>query len=360
MTKNLKIAQVAPLYESVPPRLYGGTERVVSYLTEGLARAGHDVTLFASGDSHTSAKLMPWGESSIRLDEFFREPVAAHMGMLDLLQSMQDEFDIIHFHCEFFHFPLLRHLRPSCLTTLHGRLDLKEVQSLYRRFPEASLVSISHNQRRPLPEAMWLGNVYHGLPENMYRPNFQKGEYLAFLGRISPEKGVGRAIEIAKRCGVKLKIAAKIDEDDLQYFREEIAPLLDHPLVEFVGEIGESQKSEFLGGAKALLFPISWPEPFGMVMIEAMACACPVMAFGHGSVTEIVEEGASGIIVHSVDEAVRNFNRVLPLDRRDVRRSFERRFGQEAMTENYLKLYFKLLIDKAPEMDNERNFSMFL
>lgn len=350
----LRIAQVAPLFESVPPRLYGGTERVVSYLTEELVSMGHDVTLFASGDSLTSARLIPWGAKALRLDPELKEPVAAHAGMLDLVQCMQDEFDIIHFHCDFMHFPLLRHLSLPCLTTLHGCLDQKEVLSLYARFKDAALVSISNSQRAPQKalssELNFVDTVYHGLDLNLYPPSFEEGAYFAFLGRVSPEKGLEDAIEIALRLRTKLKIAAKIDPADQAYFEQLIAPKLEHPLIEFIGEIGESQKAQFLGGARALLFPIHWAEPFGMVMIEAMACATPVIAFDNGSVREVIDEGVSGFIANNTEEAVSKIKKLNTLDRRLVRRCFERRFSQEKMAASYLGIYRELINrHKAPK-----------
>ena len=339
----LRIAQVSPLYESVPPKLYGGTERVVSYLTEGLVRRGHEVSLFASGDSKTNAKLIACGDRALRLDPLIKEPAAAHACMLDKVLAMQDQFDLIHFHSDFIHFPLLRDLKVAALTTLHGRLDQKEIISLYRRFMGANLVSISNAQRLPLPENNWIDTVYHGLPLDCYAPNYSQGSYYAFLGRVSPEKGLEKAIAIAIASKTQLKIAAKVDSADKEFFETKISPWLDHELIEYIGEIGETQKGKFLGGAKALLFPIDWPEPFGMVMIEAMACATPVLAFRAGSVEEVIDHGVSGLIVSSVEEAMESIKLLNSLSRIKVRAAFERRFGQLCMVDNYLCIYKKIL-----------------
>lgn len=346
MKNTLKIAQLAPLYESVPPKLYGGTERVVSYLADGLVQAGHEVTLFASGDSTTEATLISPLKKALRLDEIHRDPAAAHGIMLDMIQCSQNDFDLIHFHCEFAHFPLLRHLRVPTLTTLHGRLDQAEASSICKRFLDTPLCSISYAQRAPLPWNHWSGNVYHGLPLELLRPCYEPENYLAFLGRISPEKGVEKAVEISLKLGIPLKIAAKIDEKDKSYFEEIVSPLLNNPLVEYVGEIEESDKSGFLGRSRALLFPIDWPEPFGMAMIEAMACGSPVLAFDRGSVPEVVDDGLTGYLVNCVEGAVNRADEVFALDRRAVRARFERRFSSRRMVEDYVEVYRNLIGEK--------------
>jgi glycosyltransferase involved in cell wall biosynthesis len=340
----MKIAQIAPLIESVPPRLYGGTERIVSYLTEELVAQGHDVTLFASADSVTSARLVPCCEQALRLNPAVRDPIPYCMIMLDKLRRMTPQFDVLHFHIDQFHFPIF-HERPlHALTTLHGRQDLPDLKVLYDAFPEMPLVSISQAQRRPIPDAHFVGTVLHGIPRDLFAPTLlPRGGYLAFLGRISPEKRVDRAISIARAVGLPLKIAAKVDRADESYFRQDIAPLLDQPGIEFIGEIDEKQKGRFLGEAHALLFPIDWPEPFGLVMIEAMACGTPILAFRHGSVAEVVEDGVTGYMVQSVDEAIRNIGRVLGLDRARVRRRFEERFTAHRMARDYIKIYEKLM-----------------
>jgi glycosyltransferase involved in cell wall biosynthesis len=339
----MRIAQVAPLYESVPPRLYGGTERVVSWLTERLVHMGHDVTLFASGDSITTARLVAPCKKALRLDAGCVDSMAHHILMLEQVLSRADEFDLIHFHIDYLHFPASRRLSVPCVTTLHGRLDLPDLVPLYKEFTEIPVVSISDAQRDPLPWANWMGTVHHGLPANSLSMGDGRGEYLAFLGRISPEKGIDRAIEIAIRSGKRLKVAAKIDRADRVYFEKKIEPLLHHPLVEFVGEIGHSDKGEFLGNATALLVPIEWPEPFGLVMIEAMACGTPVIAHPYGSVPEIVLDGVSGFQVHGIDEAVAAVGRLDDLDRTDCRRHFERNFTDERMASDYVDIYEQLV-----------------
>ncbi|MCP1470556.1 glycosyltransferase involved in cell wall biosynthesis [Sphingobium sp. OAS761] len=340
----MKIAQIAPLAESVPPKLYGGTERIVSYLTEELVRQGHDVTLFASGDSVTSAELVPITDVALRLNPDVRDTIPYHMILLDEVQRRADEFDALHFHIDVIHMPLVRDFVGRTVTTLHGRLDLPDLPPLYRRFADHSLVSISDHQRAPMPPVNWAGTIYHGLPGNLLRPKFASDDgYLAFLGRISPEKRPDRAIRIAARAGLPLKIAAKIDNVDRGYWDAEIAPLVaDNPNVEFVGEISEQQKAEFLGNARALLFPIDWPEPFGLVMIEAMACATPVIAFRCGSVPEVVEHGVSGFIVDSEDEAVEAVRHLGNLSRIGVRAAFDTRFTAERMAMDYVNLYHAL------------------
>jgi glycosyltransferase involved in cell wall biosynthesis len=338
----MRIAQVAPLYESVPPRLYGGTERVVSWLTEKLVSLGHDVTLFASGDSVTNARLVPVCRKALRLDSECVDPLAHHALMVEQVFSRADEFDLIHFHIDYLHFPLSRRVRVPCVTTLHGRQDLPDLVPLYKEFSEIPLISISNAQRQPLPWVNWMGTVYHGLPANSLALNRSGEGYLAFLGRVSPEKGVDRAIQMAIRSGKKLKIAAKVDRGDRDYFERRIKPLLDHPLIEFIDEIGASEKQEFLGNAAALLFPIEWPEPFGIVMIEAMACGTPVIGHPYGSVPEIVPDGVAGFLVRSLDEAVQAVNRLGEIDRSECRRHFELNFTDERMARDYVRIYHQL------------------
>jgi glycosyltransferase involved in cell wall biosynthesis len=340
----VKIAQIAPLMESVPPRLYGGTERIVSYLTDELARLGHEVSLFASADSITAAKLVGCASTALRLDRNVRDPIPYYMLMLDRVRELAEDFDILHFHIDQFHFPLFRRMADRTVTTLHGRQDLPDLKPLYLGFGEMPLVSISNDQRRPIANANFVATVHHGIPANLHTPIYNpRGGYVAFLGRISPEKGPDRAIRIARTLGIPLKIAAKVDKVDDAYFREAIAPLLDDPGVEFIGEINERNKTEFLGEAQALLFPIDWPEPFGLVMIEAMACGTPVLAFRHGSVSEIVDHGVTGAVVDTMDEAIRMLPQVLALDRHAVRRRFEQRFSSTRMATDYAALYRSLL-----------------
>ena len=338
----LRIAQVAPLYESVPPALYGGTERVVSYLTEELVREGHEVTLFASGDSSTSATLVAPCERALRLDPNCQDSLAYHIIMLDEVFRRTNDFDVVHFHIDYLHFPVSRRTRLPNLTTLHGRLDLPEHVAVYRQFPDMPLISISNDQRRPLPDMSWRGTVYHGLPKELYPFSEGPGKYLAFIGRVSPEKGVDRAIECAIRAGMPLRIAAKVDKVDQQYFESKIKPMIDHPLVEFIGEIGEGEKAEFLGGALALMFLIDWPEPFGLAMIEALACGTPVVAFRRGSVPEVIDHGVSGFIVNSMEEAVASLPKVMDLNRRECRRIMEQRFSAGRMARDYLAQYESL------------------
>lgn len=336
----MKIAQVAPLYESVPPQLYGGTERVVAYLTNELVSQGHEVTLFASGDSETLAELRPVCARALRLEgKRVSDPVAHHMRMLEMVAQEALEFDIVHYHVDYMHFPITRRLRIPSVTTLHGRVDIADAHPLYREFAEMPLVSISNAQREPIPWANWVATVYHGLPEDLYVPQKVTGKYLAFLGRICPEKRLDRAIEIARRAGMPLRIAAKVDAGDLAYFEAEIRKLLDDPLIEFIGEIGEREKSEFLGNAYALLFPIDWPEPFGLAMIEAMACGTPVIAYRMGSVPEVIQDGVTGCIVADFDGAMTAVERVGSVDRRNCRQVFERRFSARRMTADYLAVY---------------------
>jgi glycosyltransferase involved in cell wall biosynthesis len=343
----MRIAQVAPLYESVPPRMYGGTERIVSYLTEALVDLGHDVSLYASGDSVTGARLRPCCERALRLDKRSVDPIAHHVCMAEVVFQEAGDYDIVHSHIDYLAFPLLRRLSTTHLTTLHGRLDLPDLRNLFREFREEPLVSISDSQRTPLAWANWLSTVYHGLPENLYQGVEQEGKYLAFLGRVSPEKGLPRAIEIACRAGLPLKVAAKVDKVDRDYFDEVIRPALRWGDIEFVGEIGEADKNEFLGGALALLFPIDWPEPFGIVMIEAMACGTPVIAYPRGSVREVIEDGKTGYIVRDVHEAVDAVKRITKLSRRTCRDEFERRFTAERMARDYLAAYRKAVFAGA-------------
>ena len=345
----MRIAQVAPLYESVPPKYYGGTERVVSYLTEELIRQGHEVTLFASGDSETKARLVAACRRSLRLDEECIDQMAHQILMLERVFQRAAEFDIIHFHVDYLHFPLSRRQPITHVTTLHGRLDIPDLIPLYKEFQDMPVISISNEQRKPLPWANWQATVYHGLPADLYRFRPEPGNYLAFMGRISPEKRVDRAIEIAKRIQIPLKIAAKVDPVDKDYFESVIAPLLGDPLVEFVGEIGDAQKNEFLGNAYALLLPIDWPEPFGLVMIEAMACGTPVIAYRGGAVPEIMEEGHTGFIVEELEDAVEAVQRVPELSRKRCREVFEQRFTVTRMARDYLQAYKRLIGGKQNE-----------
>lgn len=343
MERPMKIAQVAPLYESVPPKYYGGTERVVSYLTEELVQQGHEVTLFASGDSVTKARLLAASRRALRLDKRCIDQFAYSVILLEKVFKHAREFDIVHFHIDYLHFPLSRREKITQVTTLHGRLDIPDLVPLYEEFRDMPVVSISDAQRQPLPWLNWQATVYHGLPENLYTYREQPGKYLAFLGRISPEKRVDRAIEIAKRVGMPIKIAAKVDMVDQKYFEDHIRFLLNDPLVEYVGEIGDGEKDEFLGNAYALLFPIDWPEPFGLVMIEAMACGTPIIAYSYGSVPEVMEQGKTGFIVGSLEEAVRAVEHVSTLERRRCRQVFEERFSVSRMVRDYLGVYARLL-----------------
>jgi len=345
----MRIAQISPLIESVPPRLYGGTERIVSYLTEELVQMGHEVTLFASGDSTTGAELCGCSSQALRLDPTVKDIIPYYMLMLDRVRRQADEFDILHFHIDAYHFPLFAPIAGRTVTTLHGRQDISDLKPLYAGFPEMPLVSISDAQRKAVEHANFAGTVYHGLPTHLLKANYNpNGNYLAFLGRISPEKRPDRAIRIARALGIPLKIAAKVDKADAGYFREHIAPLLEQGGgVEFIGEINERQKGPFLSNALGLLFPIDWPEPFGLVMIEAMACGTPVLAFRNGSVPEIVEDGVTGCIVDSEEEAVKVLPSLLSIDRRGVRRRFEERFSASRMAKNYLAVYRSMLRQPA-------------
>jgi glycosyltransferase involved in cell wall biosynthesis len=340
---GMRIAQIAPLMESVPPRLYGGSERVASYLTEELVAQGHDVTLFASGQSITAARLVRCCEEPLRMSATVKDVIPYYMIMLDKVRNMASEFDILHFHIDQFHFPVFRDLAHRTVTTLHGRQDLPDLCNLYRAFPDMPLVSISNAQRAPVPDANFVETVYHGVPRDLTATLEPRGGYLAFLGRISPEKRVDRAIAIARAAGLRLKIAAKIDRVDEAYFRAEIAALLAQPGVEFIGEIDDRRKGAFLGQARALLFPIDWPEPFGLSMIEAMACGTPVLAFARGAVAEVIDEGVTGAIVHSMEEATAGLETVLALDRAKVRRRFEERFTVARMARDYVEVYQRLI-----------------
>ena len=339
----MRIAQVAPLYERVPPLYYGGTERVVSYLTEELVDQGHEVTLFASGDSLTKAKLISPCVQSLRLNRDCRDYLVYHVLELEQVFQRAHLFDIVHFHIDYFPYPFLRRQDVAHVTTLHGRLDMPDLAPLYREFCDMPAVSISDAQRTPLAWIDWRGTVYHGLPRNLYRFNKQQGKYLAFLGRISPEKRLDRAIEIAKRAKMPLKIAAKIDAVDRCYMEKEIRPLLDHPLVEFLGEIDDASKSDFLGNAYALLFPIDWPEPFGLVMTEAMACGTPTVAFRRGSVPEVLDDQISGYVVDDVEQAVEALKAIRHFDRARCRRVFEERFSVRHMAQDYVKIYQRVI-----------------
>ncbi|WP_027795233.1 glycosyltransferase family 4 protein [Paraburkholderia acidipaludis] len=343
----MRIAQIAPLHEAVPPKLYGGTERVVSYLTEALVEQGHDVTLFASGDSITSAKLEAFWPQALRLDPTIRDVMAPHMLLLEEVRRRAHEFDVLHFHIDYYPFSLFQRQEVPFVTTMHGRLDLPELQPIFNAFSDVPVVSISDNQRIPLQQACWQQTVYHGLPEDVLKPipNVEPG-YLAFLGRVSPEKGLDKAIRIAGQAGMKLKVAAKIDKADRAYYEEVIKPLMALPHVEYIGEIGEHEKREFLGNAHALVFPIDWPEPFGLVMIEAMACGTPVIAFKRGSVPEVIDNGVSGFVVEDEISAVAAIKRLSTLPREKVRAAFEARFSSKVMARNYVAVYEELLRQK--------------
>jgi len=346
----VKIAQVAPLFESVPPRRYGGTERVVSYLTEALIDQGHDVTLFASGDSVTRARLVPVVESALRLDPGRPDWLMHHVMLIDRVFEQAGTFDAIHFHIDFLHYPLARRCATPCVTTLHGRLDLDDLLPLHAQFGTHPLVSISDTQRAPLSKANWCATVHHGLPDSLYAFHPEPQDYFAFVGRISPEKRLDRAIEIALACNTRLRVAAKVDAVDRAYFAREIEPLLSHPLIEYVGEIGDADKNDFIGNARALLFPIDWPEPFGLVMIEAFACGTPVIATRRGSVPEIMQHGVTGWIVDDPAEAIEAARRIDQIDRRRCREAFERRFTAAKMATRYVQVY-QALIDARSTLD---------
>lgn len=349
----MRIAQVAPLFESVPPAKYGGTERIVSYLTEELVREGHDVTLFASGDSCTRARLIAPCKRSLRLDPECTDPIANHMVMIEQVAQRQLDFDVIHFHISYLHFSIVRRMATPSLTTLHGRLDLPELPLLFRTFCDTPLVSISQVQRTPLPPLNWLATVHHGLPADLYRYRDTPEPYLAFVGRVSPEKGLDSAIEIAKKAGMPLRIAAKVDRVDREYFESVIKPLLPHPLIDLSDEIDDQGKQELIGNASAVLFPINWPEPFGLVMIEAMACGTPVIAFPRGSVPEVIEPGVNGVIVEDIDQAVEAVHNIGTLRRSRCRESFERRFTADRMARNYLAIYRSLQTRRPLLTENE-------
>jgi glycosyltransferase involved in cell wall biosynthesis len=344
----MKIAQVAPLYESVPPKYYGGTERVISFLTEELVRLGHEVVLYASGDSVSRARIVPQCRRALRLQGNVIDHIAHHVLMTERIYQEAKGVDIVHSHIDYLPFPLLRRMKTPVLTTLHGRLDLEDLVPLYREFNDVPVISISNAQRRPLPRINWLGTVYHGIPEDLYTYREAPGKYLAFLGRISPEKRVDRAIEIAKRTGMELRIAAKVDAVDKAYFDGVVKPLLGHPLVEYIGEIDESEKDDFLGNAYALVFPVDWPEPFGLVMVEAMACGTPVIAHFNGSVPEVMWQGVTGFIVKDTHEATRAVEKVDSLSRLSCREVFEERFTATRMAEEYLKAYKRLILKGKP------------
>lgn len=344
----MRIAQIAPLIESVPPKLYGGTERIVSYLTEELVAQGHDVTLFASGDSESSARFVPCVPRALRLNSKVRDVTPYYMMMLDKVRRREHDFDILHFHIDQFHFPIFHERPRRTVTTLHGRQDLSDLQALYRGFADMPLVSISQSQKKPIPFADTVGTVLHGLPDDLHAPTLiPRGGYLAFLGRISEEKGLDSAIAIARAVGLPLKIAAKVDATDQEYFDQRIKPLLQGDNVEFVGEIDETSKTRFLGDALALLFPIRWPEPFGLVMIEAFACGTPVLAFRHGAVPEVVEDGVTGFIVETVEEAICSVSKLLALNRRRIRHRFEERFTASRMAAEYVTIYKSLVSEEA-------------
>ncbi|MGI9437509.1 MAG: glycosyltransferase family 4 protein [Geminicoccaceae bacterium] len=345
----MKIAQIAPLYETIPPKAYGGTERIVAYLTNALVEQDHDVTLFASAEAVTEATLVACRSQALWLDQRPGSDMAAHINLLRQVQARADEFDILHFHLDLLHFPLFADHAERTVTTVHGRLDFTDLDPCYQHFSDFPIVSIAAHQQTPLPSGRWAGMVHHGLPLDLYRlTTCPRGDYLAFLGRVSPEKGLIDAIEIAQRSGLRLKIAAKINEQDRTYFREEIVPRLDDPLVEFLGEIDDTAKQELLGHARALLFPIDWPEPFGLAMIEAMACGTPVIAYPNGSVPEVVDDGVTGLIVAGIDQAATAVREISRLDRLEIRQQFERRFSAAVMANGYAQIYRALLRRNAP------------
>ncbi len=346
----MHIAQVAPLTEAIPPKLYGGTERVVSWLTEELIALGHEVTLFASGDSATSARLEAVWPRALRLDVAVRDPNALHMMMLERIFERACDFDFLHFHLDYYPFSLFSRQSTPFVTTLHGRLDLPEHQPVFDTFSSVPVVSISNAQRRPLPQANWVRTVHHGLPAGLFQPKPVKPSYFAFLGRIAPEKGVDRAIGVARHCGVPLKVAAKVDKVDQDYFDEQIEPMMKSANVEFIGEISDREKSDFLSGAIALLVPIDWPEPFGLVMIEAMACGTPVIAFNRGSVPEVIDDGLTGFVVEDINGAIGAVDRLGHLSREKIRRRFEERFTARRMAQDYLAVYRSLSDAVAPHL----------
>lgn len=335
----MKIAQISPLYESVPPTMYGGTERVVHYITEELVSMGHEVTLFASGDSATRANLVAPVKKALRLDNECVDPLAPHFAMMELVDKKSRQFDVIHNHIDYLFYPLMKRKKKNSITTLHGRLDIPELQPLYRHYPGIQVVSISDAQRKPLPHANWIKTVYHGLPLDLFRFSSPAEGYLTFVGRISPEKRIDRAIDIAIKAGIPFKFAAKVDKSDKEYFETQIKPLMEHPLVEFLGEIGDNEKQELLGHALGLIYPIDWPEPFGLAMIEAMACGTPVIAWRNGSVPEVVDHNVTGFVVDSIDEAVDAVHKLPQLSRETCRKTFEERFSSRRMAEDYLEIY---------------------
>jgi glycosyltransferase involved in cell wall biosynthesis len=345
----MRIAQIAPLTEAVPPKLYGGTERVVHWLTEELVALGHDVTLFASGDSRTSAKLEAGWPRALRLDGAIRDANALHVTMLERVRRQAPDFDLLHFHLDYYPFSLFSRQSVPFITTLHGRLDLPELQPVFNTFSSVPVISISNAQRRPVPQANWVRTIYHGIPENLLVPKRVPPSYLAFLGRIAPEKAVDRAIRIAQQCGLPLKIAAKVDRADRDYYEEKIRPLIVAPHVEYIGEITDSEKSDFLSGAHALLATIDWPEPFGLVMTEAMACGTPVVAFNRGSVPELIDVGVTGFVVEDEVGAIGAIEQVSDLSREKVRKRFEQRFTARRMAQEYLEVY-RLLRDATPRL----------
>jgi glycosyltransferase involved in cell wall biosynthesis len=347
----MRIAQVAPLIESVPPKHYGGTERIVSYLTEELVRAGHDVTLFASGDSITRARLIPACRGSLRLNKHCVDHLAHHLVMMDQVLEHARNFDVIHFHTDYLHFPVARYVPVPHVTTLHGRLDIPDLIPVYDRFRDIPVISISNAQRKPLPWANWAGTIYHGLPPDLFRFQPNPGTYLAFLGRISPEKRADRAIEIAKRAGMPLKIAAKVDRVDKRYFKRVVEPLLDASHVEWVGEISDREKDDFLGNAYALLFPIDWPEPFGLVMIEAIACGTPVIAYDGGAVPEVIKDGQTGFIAKNLEDAADAVHRVSEISRTHCRKIFEKRFTVTRMARDYVRIYRRTIDRRMRGLD---------
>jgi glycosyltransferase involved in cell wall biosynthesis len=339
----MRIAQVAPLAESVPPKLYGGTERVVAWLIDELVDLGHDVMLLASGDSQTRARLVPVWPRALRLSRPRPDPIAVQAVLLEALAQHASDFDVIHVHVDWLHLPLLRRLGVPFLTTMHGRLDLPGLPEVARCFPAAPFVSTSDDQRRPLAAANWLGTVYHGLPVNSLRPSYKPGSYLAFLGRLTAEKGPEAAIRIARASGLALRIAAKVPRAERGYFKDKLEQEIDGQQVQLVGEVNDQTKQPFLADAAALLFPIDWPEPFGLVMIEAMACGTPVIAFRSGSVPEVIDEGVTGFIVADEAEAIQAVQRVKELDRHIVRARFEQRFTARRMAEEYVGHYQTLV-----------------
>lgn len=339
----MKIAQISPLYESVPPKLYGGTERVVHYLTDELVAQGHDVTLYASGDSVTNAKLIPCCDIALRLNGNAVDVLAPHFTMMEQIDKEAHQYDIIHSHIDYLIYPIIKRSKYHFLTTLHGRLDIPELQPLYKEFFQIPVVSISDSQRKPLPDANWKSTVYHGLPLDLYSFNADAQDYLVYVGRISPEKRVDRAVEIAIKAGIPLRIAAKVDKVDKDYFDTQIKKLLDHPLIEMLGEVGDQQKQELLGNALGLIFPIDWPEPFGLAMVEAMACGTPVIAYRSGSIPEVIDEGITGFVVNSQEEAVEAVGKLPQISRKRVRETFEKRFSVQRMTHDYLRVYKSLI-----------------